>query len=79
MLTARTEEIDKIIGLETGADDYITKPFSIRELIARVKAILRRTELSKNAANAPDKIISFGDLIVDPQKRKVLAEKLKLN
>jgi len=78
MLTARTEEIDKIIGLETGADDYITKPFNIRELIARVKAILRRTELSKNAVNAPDKIISFGELMVDPQKRKVTRGKAKI-
>ena len=72
MLTARTEEIDKVIGLETGADDYITKPFSIRELMARVKAILRRTEISKNAGDVQDKIISFYELTVDPQKRKVL-------
>lgn len=72
MLTARTEEIDKVIGLETGADDYLTKPFSIRELMARVKAILRRTEISKNAGDVPDKIISFDELTVDPQKRKVL-------
>src|SRR6187401_1807042 len=46
MLTARSEEIDKIIGLETGADDYLTKPFSVRELVARVKAILRRAEIN---------------------------------
>jgi len=78
MLTARTEEIDKIIGLETGADDYLTKPFNIRELIARVKAILRRSELSKNAVKSPDKIVSFGELIVDPQKRKVTRGKMKI-
>ncbi|MEO7488295.1 MAG: response regulator transcription factor [Ferruginibacter sp.] len=72
MLTARTEEIDKVIGLETGADDYITKPFSIRELMARVKAILRRTEISKNTGDVQDKIICFYELTVDPQKRKVL-------
>ena len=78
MLTARTEEIDKVIGLETGADDYLTKPFSIRELMARVKAILRRTEISKNAGEVPDKIISFDELVVDPQKRKVLLGKNKI-
>ena len=72
MLTARTEEIDKVIGLETGADDYLTKPFSVRELMARVKAILRRTDISKNAGDIPDKIISFNGLTVDPQKRKVM-------
>ncbi len=78
MLTARTEEIDKVIGLETGADDYLTKPFSIRELMARVKAILRRNEINKNAGEAPGKIISFDELMVDPQKRKVLLGKNKI-
>ncbi|MEO6406620.1 MAG: response regulator transcription factor [Ferruginibacter sp.] len=78
MLTARSEEIDKIIGLETGADDYLTKPFSIREFIARVKAILRRTEINKNAGDSPEEIIIFGDLMVDPQKRKVLIGKNKI-
>jgi DNA-binding response OmpR family regulator len=52
MVTSKSEEIDKIIGLEIGADDYLTKPFSIRELMARVKAILRRSELTRE--NAPD-------------------------
>jgi len=78
MLTALTEEIDKIIGLETGADDYLTKPFSILELMARVKAILRRTEINKNAADGPDEVIRFGELIVDPKKRKVLFGKNKI-
>jgi two-component system, OmpR family, alkaline phosphatase synthesis response regulator PhoP len=78
MLTARTEEIDKIVGLETGADDYLTKPFSIRELIARVKAILRRAEISKNAKDVPGKVISFDELIVDPQKRRVQLGKNKI-
>ncbi|MEO5941813.1 MAG: response regulator transcription factor [Ferruginibacter sp.] len=72
MLTAKSEEIDKVIGLETGADDYLTKPFSIREFIARVKAILRRTELTKSPEDADNQVISFDDMVVDPQKRKVM-------
>ena len=72
MLTARSEEIDKVIGLETGADDYLTKPFSIRELIARVKAILRRSELSKAKAGQHEEVVEFHNLMVDPVKRKVL-------
>ena len=62
LLTAKGEEIDKILGLELGADDYITKPFSVRELLARVKAMLRR---SKPDAQAADKFISIGRLQVD--------------
>jgi len=78
LLTARSEEIDKIIGLETGADDYITKPFSIRELMARVKAILRRAELQKVGNEAPPQTISFNEIVVDPQKRKVTVGKNKI-
>ncbi|CAN5429708.1 response regulator transcription factor [soil metagenome] len=78
MLTARSEEIDKVIGLETGADDYLTKPFSIREFIARVKAILRRTELTRNAESVSKEIISCGTLSVDPQKRKVMVGDTKI-
>ena len=78
MLTARSEEIDKIIGLETGADDYLTKPFSIREFIARVKAILRRSEIEKNNNSDTAEIISIGKLTIDPQKRKVLLEGRKI-
>ena len=77
MLTARDEEIDKVVGLEVGADDYITKPFSMRELMARVKASLRRVRLTKEeAAQANGKPASsrlvFGDLIVDLDRREVL-------
>ncbi len=79
MLTARSEEIDKVIGLETGADDYLTKPFSIRELIARVKAILRRTEINKNAQHISDKIVSCGEITIDPQKRKVMVRLTKID
>ncbi|MDP9371241.1 MAG: response regulator, partial [Chloroflexota bacterium] len=53
MLTARTEEIDRVLGLEVGADDYVVKPFSVRELLARVHAILRRVELDSRAPAAP--------------------------
>ena len=68
MLTARGQEVDKVVGLEIGADDYVTKPFSIRELLARVRAILRRTAaLPKN----PDQH-SFGDVEVDLHRRRVL-------
>jgi DNA-binding response OmpR family regulator len=68
MLTARGQEVDKVVGLELGADDYVTKPFSIRELLARVKAILRRTAtLPKNQDQH-----SFGEVEVDLQRRRVL-------
>lgn len=77
LLTARSEEIDKVIGLETGADDYITKPFGIRELIARVKAMLRRSEIGR-ADEEPGKAIVFNDIVVDPQKRKVTVGKNKI-
>lgn len=78
MLTARSEEIDKIIGLETGADDYLTKPFSIREFIARVKAILRRTEMVNSEKIIEEEIFEFGSLLIDPMKRKVKLEGKKV-
>lgn len=70
MLTARAEEIDKILGLETGADDYLTKPFSVRELIARVKAIFRRIEIDTQS-DEEEAVINFKDLSIDKKKRKV--------
>ena len=79
MLTARSEEIDKIIGLETGADDYMTKPFSVRELVARVKAILRRSEISSQNISSEDKAIEYGDLLIEPAKRKALLKGSKLD
>ena len=78
MLTARSEEIDKIIGLETGADDYLTKPFSIREFIARVKAILRRNEMVKTDKDIVEEIFECNGLIIDPIKRKVTLEGVKV-
>lgn len=73
MLSAKSEEFDKILGLELGADDYITKPFSIREFIARVKAMFRRVERSKASQLGPEAeaVLRFGDLAIDLDKRKV--------
>ena len=72
MLTARSEEIDKVLGLEIGADDYMTKPFGIREFLARVKAILRRNELlQQNSSSDSKAVLEYGSLIVDIEKRKV--------
>lgn len=68
MLTARGQEVDKVVGLELGADDYVTKPFSIRELLARVKAILRRSA----AVPKQKEQHSFGDIEVDLHRRRVL-------
>jgi DNA-binding response OmpR family regulator len=83
MLTARTEEIDKIVGLEMGADDYLTKPFSMRELLARVKAQLRRVTLVRQDVEAEQpvtadleatKSIIFGNMKIDQSRREVLLD-----
>jgi DNA-binding response OmpR family regulator len=74
MLTARDDEIDRVVGLEVGADDYLTKPFSMRELVARVKALLRRVRIMKDNAGidaGAHKLYDFGDLIIDETKREV--------
>ncbi len=72
MLTAKSEEVDRIVGLEIGADDYVTKPFSVRELMARVKALLRRSQAAEKPADGPAAgMIRIGDLAVDFDKRRV--------
>jgi DNA-binding response OmpR family regulator len=73
MLTARGRETDRIVGLESGADDYVAKPFSPREIVARVKAILRRVAENRTAPDEPkpQPPLEFGDLIIDPAAREV--------
>jgi DNA-binding response OmpR family regulator len=82
MLTARDEEIDRVIGLEMGADDYITKPFSMREFLARVKAQLRRVRLIREELDSESTLtkekIRFGNLTLDLTRREVLLEDIPL-
>ncbi|HET6318981.1 MAG TPA: response regulator transcription factor [Chloroflexota bacterium] len=66
ILTARDAEIDKVVGLEVGADDYVTKPFSMHELLARVKALVRRAAMSESPPLAPQSELHAGDLVIDP-------------
>jgi len=74
ILTARAEEVDRIIGLEIGADDYVTKPFSPRELVLRVKAILRRREIDREG----EKFIQIGDLLIDIEGHHVSMKKMPI-
>ena len=74
MLTAKREEADKVLGLESGADDYLTKPFGVRELVARVRALLRRPRASKSALAAMGEVIVAGELRVDRARRQVQLE-----
>ena len=82
MLTARDDEIDRVVGLEVGADDYLTKPFSMRELLARVKAQLRRTGMLRDEmaklkvpeANTPQEILTFDNLEINLTRREVLLD-----
>ncbi len=83
MLTAKADEIDKVVGLEMGADDYLTKPFNMRELLARVKALLRRVrlireELVAEGEAAQTERLTFGDLTIDLARREVLRSGKKL-
>jgi DNA-binding response OmpR family regulator len=80
MLTAKSEELDKVLGLEKGADDYLTKPFSIRELLARIKANIRRVNVDAEHRDeqAEQEIMDFGELHIEPTKRKVTLNDNKL-
>jgi two-component system alkaline phosphatase synthesis response regulator PhoP len=71
MLTSKAEENDKVLGLELGADDYVTKPFSVRELLARIKAHLRRQEDTTPAAEAVPEKFCFGEVVVDFKRHEV--------
>jgi DNA-binding response OmpR family regulator len=71
MLTARDDDVDKIVGLELGADDYLTKPFNPRELVARIKAILRRADRSRRSDDSP---IHLANLTIDPARREVTVD-----
>lgn len=81
MLTAKSEEIDKVLGLEVGADDYLTKPFSVREFIARVKAIFRRERMLEGGKTRTNnnKVMHFGDLKVDLEMRKVSINNMRVD
>lgn len=80
MLTAKSEEIDKVLGLETGADDYLTKPFSVREFKSRVKAILRRVKMMQKANQPEDEnVLNFDSLQIDGEKRKVTINGANIN
>lgn len=70
MLTARSDDVDKIVGLELGADDYVTKPFNPRELVARVKAVLRRADVSSMSSAGAEGPVQAGQLTVDPARRE---------
>ena len=72
MLTAKTDEVDKIVGLEIGADDYMTKPFSMRELIARVRAILRRADMAKPQPASEKEYLKIGDLEININRHQAL-------
>lgn len=78
MLTAKGDDMDKILGLEYGADDYITKPFNILEVKARIKAIMRRSS-KKEANNATEKIATFGELKIDCESRRVYIRGKEVN
>jgi DNA-binding response OmpR family regulator len=69
MLTARVDEVDRVVGLEVGADDYVTKPFSMRELLARVHAALRRAQMQPDAVEL--RALAFGNVQIDPARREV--------
>jgi len=81
MLTAKTEEVDRVVGVDLGADDYVTKPFSMRELLSRIKAVLRRSEAAKNTATATAAASGFleaCDIRVDLKKHEVVRKEVRV-
>ncbi|MDX2457412.1 MAG: response regulator transcription factor [Gammaproteobacteria bacterium] len=79
MLTARTSELDRVLGLEVGADDYLGKPFSVPELIARVNALLRRADVYASKETVGDKgILAFEGLSINPERREVMLDKKRI-
>lgn len=78
MLTALSEEVDKILGLELGADEYLTKPFSTRELIARIKALLRRVEFDAARSEARSSVVNFDHIKIDLERRQVFKNEQEL-
>jgi two-component system alkaline phosphatase synthesis response regulator PhoP len=79
MITARGEEIDHVVGLELGADDYVTKPFSVRELMARIKAVLRRTQSDNNALSPSTLLHGPGGILMDVDAHTVVVEDISIN
>ena len=71
MLTARGDDVDRIVGLELGADDYLAKPFNPRELVARIKAILRRVELTQAPNSTSDSVLNMNELLLNPANRQL--------
>lgn len=79
LVTAKGDEFDRVLGLELGADDYITKPFSPREVVARLKAVLRRSQVSTDANKTDEMVISIQDLLINDSKKTVMKEKSVLS
>lgn len=72
MVTAKTSEIDAVVGLEVGADDYVTKPYRLRELVARIRAVLRRSESRRDPVNDDGQPLEVGDVAIDPERHEVM-------
>ncbi len=79
MLTAKSEEIDKVVGLELGADDYITKPFGVHELLARISAVLRRSNRTRKPAEKSQEPFKFGQVEVNPQTFKLTGKDIQID
>lgn len=79
LVTAKGDEFDRVLGLELGADDYITKPFSPREVVARLKAVLRRSQVSTDTYKTDEMVISIQDLLINDSKKTVMKENIVLS